>query len=478
MRRVVLALFLACLVGGCSLPGSVAAPGSGAPSAGGTGAGQASFPLATAPVAATSPSSISPGATPPSLAPGATSPSLAPGATPPAPAPGTASPEAATPTSSAAPAPSSEPTAPPVPAQRSAARFGYAAKGMSGEVMAFVESGEIAEALRDLDLSVVSTVAFFSLTPDARGDLSERGAAWRAWVSPEMSALIAKAHAAGTRVVLSLGRFSWSPAEEAVSDAILASASRRAHLARQVAAEVARRGVDGVNVDFEPIPPGRAAAFTDFVRRLRWALDALGPGYQLTVAITGHYDTYDVASLVAPGAADALYLMGYEYAGSWSTVAFSTDPYGGPHYDVAETVSSLLRLVRPDQLIVGVPYYGHLWPTASAALNARTLGGGEDVPYAQAVALGAAHGVRHDAVEHTAWSAWQEVPCPGCAPQWVQLYLDDATTLTWKWRYLVHRRLLGTGIWRIAYEGAPGALDAALRETFLKPLPAPEERRF
>ena len=145
-----------------------------------------------------------------------------------------------------------------------------------------------------------------------------------------------------------------------------------------------RRGVDGVNVDFEPIPRGQKGNFTDLVRRIRAELDARGPGYQLTFDVVGHFESYDVGGALAPGGADAVYLMGYHYAGTFSTIAHGTAPLGGRRYSVADAIRALRRVARPSQLIVGVPYYGHLWPTASGALNARTTGRGYDVLYSSA----------------------------------------------------------------------------------------------
>ena len=127
-----------------------------------------------------------------------------------------------------------------------------------------------------------------------------------------------------------------------------------------------------MNVDFEPIPRGQKANFTDLVRRIRTELDARGPSYQLTFDVVGHFESYDVAGALAPGGADAVYLMGYHYAGTFSTIAHGTAPLGGPRYSVGDAIQGLRKVARPGQLIVGVPYYGHLWPTVSDKLNART----------------------------------------------------------------------------------------------------------
>jgi spore germination protein YaaH len=381
---------------------------------------------------------------------------------------------AATPVPSPSPRPTAKPTASPTPSPvppdvpYDPAKFGFRAKGMTNEMMVFMSVGQIRYAIDEMDWGVVSTVAFFSLEAGRDGGiLKDNG--WKAWISPRMDALIAKAHANGTKVVMSLERFSWSPGQTRLTRALLGSAAARERLAREAAAEVARRGVDGVNVDFEPIPAGRKAQFTDFVRRLRRALDDQRPGYQLTFAITGHHTSYDVGASVGPDAADAVYLMGYHYSGTFSKVAGSNAPMGGPRYDVVDTVKGLRKLVEPHEIIVGVPLYGHVWPTANGNLNARTLGGGYDIQYHRAVALGRQIGLRYDKVQQVAWGRVRQRACRTCPWRWYQLYFDDHRAFAHKLAVIKAQKLLGGGVWTIGYEGGPGALTEEIRKAFFAP---------
>ena len=346
------------------------------------------------------------------------------------------------------------------------AKFGFAAKGLRGEVMAFVTTSQVDDALARLDFASVSTIAFFSLEASSTGAIKQ-DTRWRTWTARPVDELIARAHASGTKVVISLARFSWSAGQTATSVALLKSAEARARLAREVADEVVRRGVDGVNVDFEPIPRGQKAAFTDLVRRIRAELDARGPGYQLTFAVTGHFESYDVRGVLKPGGADAVYLMGYHYAGTFSTIAHGTAPLDGSRYSVGDAIRLLRKVARPEQLIVGVPFYGHLWPTSSGALNAPTTGRGYDVTYDKARLIARAHPTTYDAVEEVQRVAWRERSCPSCSLHWVQLYFDDPRSLTAKWTEFRRQKLLGTGIWTSAFEGASGDLTAALRKVWL-----------
>ena len=346
------------------------------------------------------------------------------------------------------------------------AKFGFAAKGLRGEVLAFVTTSQVDDALARLDFASTSTIAFFSLVAGANGSIN-RDTRWRSWNALLVDDLVAKAHATGTKVVISLARFSWSPSQTKTSATLLASARARARLAKAVVDEVVRRGVDGVNVDFEPIPRGQKANFTDLVRRIRAELDGRGPGYQLTFDVVGHFESYDVGAVLAPGGADAVYLMGYHYAGTFSTIAHGTAPLGGPRYDVADAIRGLREVARPSQLIVGVPYYGHLWPTVSGALNARTTGGGSDVLYSSARLIGVKRGTTYDPVERVERVAWRGRTCATCPLQWFQLYYDDARSLDAKWSEFRRQGLLGTGVWTTAFEGESGELSAAMRKVWL-----------
>ena len=92
-----------------------------------------------------------------------------------------------------------------------------------------------------------------------------------------------------------------------------AAPTARLKLARQVAAAVRDRGADGVNLDFEPIVAGYADEFTALVRPIRSELNTDPTGYQLTFDTTGSIGNYPIEAATAPGGADAIFIMGYDY---------------------------------------------------------------------------------------------------------------------------------------------------------------------
>ncbi|MBA3777930.1 MAG: hypothetical protein H0X16_01240 [Chloroflexi bacterium] len=336
-------------------------------------------------------------------------------------------------------------------------------KRMTGEVLAFVNYGDLNTVLPMLEYETLSTIAYFSVSLLRSGRLDKRGPAWAGWTGSTMDKLIERAHRKGTRVVLTAERFAWSSAGATEARALLGSATARRTAAREIAAAVDERGVDGVNIDFEPIPSGQSENFVTFVRLVRKALDAKRRGYQLTYSATGHIANYDVASLARKGAADAVYIMGYQYRGAWSKEAGSVAPLGGPGYDVTDTVDEYLERTTAGKVILGAPLYGWSWLTTGPGLHARTRGGSAAVFYRDAVKMAGRTKPGYDKVEQVAWISYRS------GSNWRQLYYDDARGIRAKFSLVKQRQLAGVGLWALGFEGSEGpAIFDLLRDSFVQ----------
>ncbi|MEO5919123.1 MAG: glycosyl hydrolase family 18 protein, partial [Candidatus Limnocylindrales bacterium] len=289
------------------------------------------------------------------------------------------------------------------------ASVGPAAGSLSREVFGFLPYWELTDSSTTLNWPLLSTVAYFSVGADQAGNLKKQNSdgsattGWAGWTSSNMTSVINAAHTNGARVVLTVSVFAWSTGQKALQAALLGSPAARANLARQVAAAVAERGADGVNLDFEPVVAGYADAFTALVRNVRAELDAIAPGYQLTFDTTGQIANYPIEDATAPGGADAIFIMGYDYRTSSASSAGSISPLSGPVYDLTDTVAAYAARVSPTKLILGVPYYGRAWSTSSNAPHAANISGtqyGASVTaiYGVAADLAAQHGRNYDAV--------------------------------------------------------------------------------
>ena len=356
-----------------------------------------------------------------------------------------------------------------------------AGTGLRREVFGFLPYWEVSDGANVLNYDVLSTIAYFSVGADTAGNLLKQNGdgstttGWGGWTSSRLTTLIDAAHAKGTRVVLTISMFAWTDGQATKQAALLGNPAARQNLARQAAAAVRDRGGDGINLDFEPIVSTYGDEFTALVREFRAELDAIAPGYQLTFDTTGYIGNYPIEAATAPGGADAIFVMGYDYRGSSSSPVGSISPLTGPTYDLTDTVKAYTARVPASKLILGVPYYGRAWSTDSDQPHAGNISGtkhGTSVTaiYTTAAQLAAENGRRWDATDQSPWTAYRRETCTstyGCVTNWRQLWYDDAESLRLRYDLVNAYGLRGAGIWALGYDDARTELNQALADKFL-----------
>ncbi|MCU0505454.1 MAG: glycosyl hydrolase family 18 protein, partial [Chloroflexi bacterium] len=354
------------------------------------------------------------------------------------------------------------------------------------EVYGFLPYWELVDPDRRLDHASLSTIAYFSVAAAANGSLVTKDpdgsptSGWGGWTSQAMTEVIDAAHAAGVRVDFTVTLFAWTSTQRKTQAALLGSASARSRLVSTLVSTVVGRGVDGVNLDIEPLVAGYEEELVSLVRELRGALDAAGPGRRITVDVLGSPENYPHEDLVAPGAADAIFIMGYDYRGSGAGYAGSISPLTGDAYDLTETVARYRARVPASKIILGIPYYGRAWSTVSDALRAKTQTGATygysaTAEYALAAELAEEDGRRWDDEEQVPWTAYRRTVCDTCTETWRQLYYDDAESLRRKYALADANDLAGVGIWALGYDGTRPELAAVLREVFGGPPTPPTD---
>lgn len=351
-------------------------------------------------------------------------------------------------------------------------------KQLTREVFGFLNWFTLPAIEGRIQYDALTTIAFFSIDVDldgrlVRGTKARPTGAWAAWMSDRMTTLISEAHAADTHVVLSVSRFAWDRAGTRDTVALLSRPAARQRLAAGLAAAIAERDVDGVNIDLEPVPTGQRANFTHLLREVRRAMDATRPGLGLTFDSTGFSTEYDVPALIAPDAADAIYIMGYQYRGPWSRYAGDVAPLVGPGFGIRQTVDDFLAGTSPDGIILGLPWYGWQWQTETNALHGRTIpaddrnGRSRPVYYEEAAALAQQMGSEYDAEEGSARVMYQARACRTCPRLWRQIYFDDTRALAQKYAYVNERGLRGVGVWALGFEGSRSdELYEVIRDAF------------
>ena len=354
--------------------------------------------------------------------------------------------------------------------------------GLRKEVFGFLPYWMLTDdALQSLNYKLLSTIAYFSVNAQGDGDLakgtsSSPTSGWSGWNSSAMTGVLDRAHDNGVRVVLTVTMMSWDSTSASHQAALLQSSTARSRLVNQIVSTIRTRGADGVNLDFEPLASSLRDEYVSFVKQLKRGLVNAGVGDYLTVSVMASAATwatgYDVPGLTQSDAANALFVMGYDYNWSGSSRAGGVAPIQSPYtIDVAGTMADFLTQTSGSKIIWGVPYYGRTWPTETKNLNAPTLGGGSKAyVYTGSLSQAAQFGRRWDDVGKVPWYRYWD----GGAGHWVQGYYDDVTSLGVKYDLVNARGLRGTGMWTLLMDQGRDELWRLLARKFVNDSAPPE----
>ena len=248
---------------------------------------------------------------------------------------------------------------------------------LSREVFGFAPYWELSNEAT-WNYALLSTVAYFGITLNGDGSLNKTDAGWTGWNSQDLVDLINRAHAANDRVVLVIKTFN-----DATINQIVSSPANSQNAINNTLALIASKSLDGVNVDFEggvsATYPNIQSQFTSFVSQLTAQL------HQHWVGAVASVDTYSGSAswdngffnitALAP-VTDAIFIMAYDMSSSNTPGQASPNaPLNGWTYNDTSSVNQYLAKAPASKIILGVPYYGYKWSTATNQPYAATSGG-------------------------------------------------------------------------------------------------------
>lgn len=333
------------------------------------------------------------------------------------------------------------------------------AKASKHEVFGFAPSWTL-HNLENIDFDTLTTLAYFDVKVASDGNLITNDVGYQSFKSERATALFKKAHQHGTRVVLTITQM-----DNADIRVIMDDPQAQQRTIEQTVALVEKRGIDGINVDFEyEGNPGSAyrAAFTTFVKNLTEEMHTRVPGSKVTVSVYA-------SAVVAPKIheldqlskySDGIFMMGYDFAVASSEVAMPTAPlYGHKEgkywYDISTAVEDFLTVMPADKLILGMPWYGLDFPVNKPEFKAATVGRGSiitagvteekitpDMPNISSFQTG------WDELGQINWKAYYYN-----SQGWRMVYTDDAQSVSKKTAFAKEKQLLGVGMWALGFEG-------------------------
>ena len=339
------------------------------------------------------------------------------------------------------------------------------------------------------NFSLLSTVAVFGLQVQSNGSFAANSG-WSVWNSSQMTGLLSAAHRAGTKVVLTIILQDFSSGTPTMCSGLQA----RATTVAQTVSEVAAKGVDGVNVDYEGLNGTCAngenprSDMTDLVSRLR---SKLTPGAYLSV------DTYassagdpsgffDIPGLNNAGT-DSFFVMAYD--SDWSNFGHAplnacshyclspVSPLTGYFYNDTRAATEYIAAVPASKVILGLPYYSRGACVSAWAPNQFPNGGTGTWTLSYRAAASMAtdptnanyvlHRDANDPGGLTPWSTWTSTNT-SCQP--MEMYWDDLTSLGQKYDLVNRDKLRGVGLWNLNLGGGTPGLWSTLSTYFSCPI--------
>ncbi len=323
----------------------------------------------------------------------------------------------------------------------------------------------------NVDFSVLTTLAYFGFGINTDGTFTDKAPGYVKFYSDTTTKLFEKAHDNGTRVVLTITQMDNKTIENFLQDE---AAQKKA--IENVVSVVEKRGIDGVNVDFEYVGdagPDMRRNFSFFVKNLSDKMHSRIAGSYLTVSVYAasakYQKLYDLPSLA--NSSDGIFMMAYDFGTTGSSKAVPTAPlYGYKNgtywYDVSTAVDDFLKLMPKEKLILGLPWYGYDYPVVTPSakadrdngyyssywyrgkkywkFNARDNAHAET--YASAKTGITAEQEGWDENAQVGWKAYKE------ADGWRMLYLDDARSLAIKYDFAKEKGLGGVGMWALGFD--------------------------
>lgn len=248
-------------------------------------------------------------------------------------------------------------------------------------VMAYVESLRYgyANQIPLLDYSLVDVVIHGFVTPQANGTITENGnftdfRTWP-WAAPPNQPLPDEVHAAGKKIVMSIGG---ATVPGSTFAAIARDPGTRATFVQNVVNHIAAIGYDGVDIDWEwPASTAEGADFTLLMSELYAGVKAQNPDH-LVIFGAGPGNFIGFREWSALGSVcDYCFFFGYDWRNpalgpmtnpgstfySASGASFEASVRGALEYALGEGFPA-------DQIVMGMPFYsstGQSWSQATSA---------------------------------------------------------------------------------------------------------------
>jgi spore germination protein YaaH len=255
--------------------------------------------------------------------------------------------------------------------------------------------------------------------------------------------VINAAHQNGTKVILTAVNFDRDEIR-----AIISNEASKNTFFNDVKNLIVTYSMDGVNIDFESLyNDDKGSLIVNFMSELTTFIHTELPGKEVSFAgpAVNWGEHWDLTGLAA--SCDYIFIMGYAFSGTWSTVSGANSPLVGGSTNITKTITDEYGDVvasNPEKIILGIPYYGHHWITADSSPGSITLDFIGSTRFNSTKPQSFVYG-NIWSTRKTPWFTWND-------GQWHQVWHDDDSSLGLKYDLAQLKNLRGIGMWALGYD--------------------------
>jgi spore germination protein YaaH len=329
-------------------------------------------------------------------------------------------------------------------------------KDMSYSVYGYLPDWEYQNAKYNLNYDLLTHISAFEFDVDASGNIS--APSYWPW-----SDVINAAHVKGVKVIMTAVNFT-----AASIHTILTDGNVKQNFINKALAIMNAYQLDGINVDFEGITTAdRGSILNNFMSNLSDAVHSASPGKEVSFAGPAvNWGGWDLLGLA--NSCDYIFIMGYDFYGSWSTTSGASAPLtpnNGTSISIRNTVEVQYADVtntKPKKLILGVPYYGQKWKTVDSLPHSTSTGYVGSTRFSSDAIDSKTYGVL--------WATDTQTPyyTYNYGGIWTQVWFDNETSLGLKYQLAQDKGYKGVGMWALNYDGTRQELWNELRKRFYR----------
>lgn len=345
---------------------------------------------------------------------------------------------------------------------------------------------------KDMNVKDLTDLAYFGLNVDSKGRIVKTDALYNKWLESEkLAQAFKKVKQQGGRLSLTLICH-----DDEDIDAILRCKECWNDLYADLKKELDRSNIKDVNLDFEYsgyTTKKNALLYSELAGYLNAKLDkAYGDSF---VVVSANADSADRAEragadsvknlgsdaggkedtntkanvrLTDPqslaSVVDAIFIMAYDFHRPASGNAGPVSPFEGSYtttrLNLVKTLESYLKVVTPDKLILGLPFYGYDWVVEDTKPMSARIEGNDSIGFSKSRTYAEIIDILVDKQIEPLWDETSKTPYFNYVDEGTgskrQVWYDNAESLEVKYSLVKDKRLSGVGIWALGFEGGYG----------------------